>query len=64
MNNTRNTLSKETIYLLEQSRKDMNKFALERKVIFQFLNDSQKDKVDLKEWEAVIEEFKKKIKAV
>lgn len=48
-----------TIRLLEKSRKDINKFAHERKTLYKFFEEDCK--ADLNEWEKYINYFEEQI---
>lgn len=54
-----NELRARTIRLLENSRKDIKKFANERKTLYKFFEDDYK--ADINEWEKYIKYFEEQI---
>lgn len=54
-----NELRARTISLLEKSRKDVKKFANERKTLYKFFEDDYK--ADINEWEKYIKYFEEQI---
>lgn len=54
-----NELNERTILLLEITKKEFNKFAQERRKIFQF--SSSRNNVDLEKWEEEIKQLEMKL---